>query len=278
MKVRLTVVCENSVTAPFGVIGEHGFACFVETEKGNYLFDTGQGFSIVHNCLALKKDLNSIEAIMISHGHYDHTGGLPAVLKIAGHLDVYAHPDIFAEKMSASEGKTRFAGIPYRRSYLESLGACFRLGTEMIEVGSGLTLSGEIPRTSAFEKGDDRLIVREAGGEKVHPDPLMDDQSLIVDSDKCLILVLGCAHAGMINIIDYVMRKMDRDRIHAVIGGTHLGFAGEEQIEETLKVIDRYQIERIGVSHCTGLANASRLHAKLKERFFFGSVGATLEA
>ena len=112
----------------------------------------------------------------------------------------------------------------------------------------------------------------------MHPDPLMDDQTLIVDSDKGLILVLGCAQAGMINIIDYIMRKMDRDRIHAVIGGTHLGFAAEEQIEETLKVIDRYQIERIGVSHCTGLANASRLHAKLKERFFFGSVGATLEA
>jgi len=84
MKTKLTILCENSVGVPIGVIGEHGFACYLETEKGNYLFDTGQGFAIVQNAIALKKDLDAIEAIMISHGHYDHTGGLPAVLRIKG--------------------------------------------------------------------------------------------------------------------------------------------------------------------------------------------------
>ena len=277
MKVRITIVCDNSVFGSLDVIGEHGFACFVETDRANYLFDTGQGLSIVQNCRALKKDLGSIEAIMISHGHYDHTGGLPSVLPLTGPVDVYAHPDIFTEKMSVSNGKTRFAGIPYRRSYLEALGARFRLGTGMTEVGPGLILSGEIPRNSAFEKGDTRLVVQNTEGGGFQQDPLLDDQSLIIESDKGLILVFGCAHAGMINIIDYVTKRMNRDRIHAVIGGTHLGFANDEQIEETLKLIDRYQIELIGVSHCTGLPNAARLHAKLKDRFFFGSVGATLE-
>lgn len=278
MKTRLTVLCENSVAVPMGVIGEHGFACYVETEKGNYLFDTGQGFAIVQNAIALKKDLGDIEAIMISHGHYDHTGGLPAVLPIAGPVDVYGHPDMFVERIWSSEGKTRFIGIRFNRSYLESLGANFRLGTEMVEVGRGIFLTGEIPRTSAFEKGDDKMTACLPGGEKIHPDPLKDDLSLIVDSEKGLILVLGCAHAGMINIIEYALEKMNQDKIYAIIGGTHLGFSSEEQFDETLKVIDRYQIEHLGVSHCTGLAKASLLHAKLKERFFFGSVGATLEA
>jgi 7,8-dihydropterin-6-yl-methyl-4-(beta-D-ribofuranosyl)aminobenzene 5'-phosphate synthase len=89
--------------------------------------------------------------------------------------------------------------------------------------------------------------------------------------------VLGCAHAGMINIINYVLEKMNRDRIYAILGGTHLGFSSDEQFDETLKVLDQYQIEQIGVSHCTGLPKASLLHAKLKKRFFFGSVGASLE-
>jgi 7,8-dihydropterin-6-yl-methyl-4-(beta-D-ribofuranosyl)aminobenzene 5'-phosphate synthase len=102
--------------------------------------------------------------------------------------------------------------------------------------------------------------------------------SLIVDSSKGLILVLGCAHAGMINIIEYALAQTGRDRIYAIIGGTHLGFSSDEQFEETLRVIDRYQIERIGVSHCTGLSRAAMLHAQLGERFFFGSVGVTLEA
>ena len=92
-----------------------------------------------------------------------------------------------------------------------------------------------------------------------------------------MILVLGCAHAGMINIIEYALAQTGRDRIHGIIGGTHLGFSSDEQFEETLKVIDRYQIERIGVSHCTGLPKAAMLHAKLGERFFFGTVGTVLE-
>lgn len=277
MTTRLTILCENSVAIPFGVIGEHGFACFVETPDGNYLFDTGQGFGIVQNSLALDKDLRSINAVMISHGHYDHTGGLPEVLKLKGEVNVYGHPDIFSKRIWSSGDQSRFVGIPYRRVYLESLGANFLLSNELVTVGPGVLLTGEIPRHSAFEKGDSSMTAILPNGSTIHPDPLKDDLSLIVDSSKGLILVLGCAHAGMINIIEYALAQTGRDRIHAIIGGTHLGFSSDEQFEETLKVIDHYQIERLGVSHCTGLPKAALLHAQLGERFFFGNVGTVLE-
>jgi 7,8-dihydropterin-6-yl-methyl-4-(beta-D-ribofuranosyl)aminobenzene 5'-phosphate synthase len=277
MTTRLTILCENSVGIPFGVIGEHGFACFVETPDGNYLFDTGQGFGIVQNSLALNKDLCSIKAVMISHGHYDHTGGLPEVLKLKGEVNVYGHPDIFLERIWSSQDQSRFVGIPYRRAYLESLGANFLLANELVTIGPGVFLTGEIPRHSTFEKGDSSMTAILPNGSTIHPDPLKDDLSLIVDSSKGLILVLGCAHAGIINIIEYVLAQTGRDRIHAIIGGTHLGFSSDEQFAETLKVIDRYQIERIGVSHCTGLPKAAMLHAQLGERFFFGNVGTVLE-
>ena len=278
MTTRLTILCENSVGIPFGVIGEHGFACFIETPDGNYLFDTGQGFGIVQNSLALNKDLRSINAVMISHGHYDHTGGLPEVLKLTGKVNVYGHPDIFSERIWSSGDNSRFIGIPYRRVYLESLGANFLLGNALVTVGPGVLLTGEIPRHSTFEKGDSNMTAIRPNGGTIHPDPLKDDLSLIVDSSKGLIVVLGCAHAGLINIIEYVLAQTGRNNIHAIMGGTHLGFSSDEQFAETLKVIDRYQIERIGVSHCTGMSKAAMLHAQLGERFFFGNVGTVLEA
>jgi 7,8-dihydropterin-6-yl-methyl-4-(beta-D-ribofuranosyl)aminobenzene 5'-phosphate synthase len=277
MKARITILCENSVGVPFDVIGEHGFSCFVETDKGNYLFDTGQGLSIIQNSLALKKDLRSINAIMVSHGHYDHTGGLPAVLKQKGSVEVHGHSGIFAQRVWSKDGVTRDIGIPYRRSYLESLGATFKLGTQLVEVGSGVYLSGEIPRKSTFEKNDPNMTLLSHNGGRTHPDPMLDDLSMVLDTDKGLIVVLGCAHAGMVNILNYVISQLGNDRIFAVIGGTHLDFSSTQQFDETLKVIDQYNIEHLGVSHCTGLEKASLLHAHLGKRFFFGTVGAVLE-
>jgi len=277
MKTRVTILCENSVEIPFGIIGEHGFACLVETDKGDYLFDTGQGMGLVSNALALGKDLKKIKAIMISHGHYDHTGGLPAALKIKGPVDVYGHPGMFFDRFWIKDGVKRYIGIPYRRPFLESLGAQFQLNKEMVTVGPGIYLTGEIPRSTAFEKNDANMSVHPPMGEPIHPDPIQDDLSLVIDSDKGLIIILGCAHAGMVNIIHYVLEQMGRDRIYAIIGGTHLGFSSGDQFNETILAIEKFQIERIGVSHCTGLAKAAMLYNQLKDRFFFGSVGSMLE-
>ncbi len=276
MKTRITILCENSVGMPFGGIGEHGFACFIETDHGNYLFDTGQGLGISQNAMYLKKDLTSIKSIMISHGHYDHVGGLPMVLCQRGPVPVYAHPEIFIERFW---GEARRAiGIPYRRSFLESLGADFRFSREMVEVGPGLFLTGEIPRHTTYETGDPNMVAVTESGQELRPDPINDDLSLVIDSAKGLIVILGCAHAGIVNILDYVREKFSRDRIYAVIGGTHMGFSGEQQFAETLKVIDSYQIEKLGASHCTGLEKSARLYARMPERFFFACVGSSLEA
>jgi 7,8-dihydropterin-6-yl-methyl-4-(beta-D-ribofuranosyl)aminobenzene 5'-phosphate synthase len=277
MKTTLTILCDNSVGRPAGVIGEHGFACLVETDAGNVLFDTGQGLGICGNADALGKDLSSIRAVAISHGHYDHTGGLPQVLGRTGTVPVYGHPGIFAARTWSDGKTTRSIGMPHRRERLESLGARFHPVREPVEISPGIHLTGEIPRTNDFERPDPAMSLHPDGGAAVCPDPVVDDQSLVVDSSRGLILVLGCAHAGMINVCNHVLKRFDRDRIYAVIGGTHLKFARPAQFEKTLEAIDRFGIERVGVSHCTGLEKAALLHARLGKRFFFGCVGAVLE-
>ena len=277
MTIRLTILCENSVARPFGLLGEHGFACYLETPSGNYLFDTGQGQTLIPNARRLGKDLGSIKALLLSHGHYDHTGGLPHVLESRNCLDVHGHPDIFSTRYWEIEGCRRYVGIPYRREYLESLGARFCLSGEQVEIGPGVYLTGEIPRRNAWEKGDRLQLAVTAAGEIQRPDPVFDDLSMVVATPKGLLLVLGCAHAGLLNIIGHVTEKFGVDKIYAVVGGTHLAFAGREQFEETLEMLDCLRIEKVGVSHCTGLSKAAQLSARLGGRFFFANAGTVLE-
>ncbi|MGA2517110.1 MAG: MBL fold metallo-hydrolase [Thermodesulfobacteriota bacterium] len=278
MKTRITILCDNLVGHLVGS-GEHGFSAFIELDKGNYLFDTGSGRSIVPNSLTLNKDLKSIRKIFLSHGHYDHTGGLSEVLKLKGKVDVHAHPHVFLDRIVVfkEEGREikRFIGIHYKKSYLESLGAQFVFNTDFNEVEKGLFLTGEVPRQTNFEKRDPRLFSEMDGS--MTQDLFLDDQSLALDTEKGLILILGCAHAGMINIVNHVMHKTGKQKFYAIVGGTHLDFLTPEQLEESIKSLKRMEIGKIGVSHCTGMKAAFRLHQEFGDRFFYGCVGSVLE-
>ena len=278
MKIQITILCENLVGRLVGT-GEHGFSAFVETDRGNYLFDTGSGRSIVPNSLTLNKDLKSIRKIFLSHGHYDHTGGISEVLKVKGKVDVHAHPHVFLDRIAVLKEKDReikrFIGIRYKKRYLESLGANFVFNTDFMEVEKGLFLTGEVPRQTAFEKPDPRLF-SEIDGRTTH-DLFLDDQSLILDTDKGIVLILGCAHSGMINIIHHVMNKMGKEKFHAILGGTHLDFLTPEQLEESINSLKKMEVEKIGVSHCTGMRAAFRLNQEFGDRFFYGCVGSVLE-
>lgn len=276
MEIKATVLCENYVMFNEGAVAEHGWAVFLETEDGNYLFDTGQGKALINNARVFKKDLSSLKGIILSHHHYDHTGGLLEVLLVSGPVDVYSHPDLFKESYSLRrEEKPLHIGVPFRREVLENAGANFCFNRDWREIAAGIYLTGEVPRRTKFEKGDDKLAVMTKEG--LVKDNLLDDQSLVIESCDGIYIILGCAHSGVINTIMYAIERTGKERIKALIGGTHLGAVSEEQMEMSIKALKDFNIERIGVSHCTGLKASLRLLQEFGEKFFFCNVGSLIE-
>jgi 7,8-dihydropterin-6-yl-methyl-4-(beta-D-ribofuranosyl)aminobenzene 5'-phosphate synthase len=276
MKIKTTILCENSVFHRPGALAEHGLSIFMETDHGNYLLDTGQGKTIINNALVLGIDLRTVRGMIMSHHHFDHTGGIAPVLNLTGSVDIYAHPDLFKESYKIGEKRPRYIGVPYTRALLEGMGAEFRFSREFRQIVPGLWLTGEVPRRTDYERGDENQTVKSEGG--YLKDDLLDDQSVVVETDKGLLVILGCCHSGIINTLSYIVEKMGQRHLHAVIGGTHLGPVSDEQRDKSLDALRAFDIERIGVSHCTGLKTASRLAAAFGDRFFFCNVGTVVEA
>jgi 7,8-dihydropterin-6-yl-methyl-4-(beta-D-ribofuranosyl)aminobenzene 5'-phosphate synthase len=275
MKIKATIVSENCVYHLPGAVAEHGLSIFMETDRGNYLLDTGQGKAVVNNAMVLGLDLRTIQGIIMSHHHWDHTGGLGPVLDLKGTVDIYAHPDLFKESYSVSGNTARYIGVPYPRPLLEAKGARFNFSDEFRPIEPGLWLTGEVPRRTDYELGDGKQMIK--SGEGYKKDDLRDDQSVVVETEKGLFIILGCCHSGIINTLSYIVEKMGPRHIHAVIGGTHLGPVSDEQREKSIDALKAFDIERLGVSHCTGQKTATRLAAEFGERFFFCNVGATVE-
>ncbi|MBH5319116.1 MBL fold metallo-hydrolase [Paenibacillus sp. GSMTC-2017] len=274
--VKATVICENTVFSNLGAIAEHGWAVHLETGHGNFLFDTGQGKALVNNMNVFNKKWSDISGIMLSHHHCDHTGGLLSALEEINqsHVPVYAHPHLF-KKGYLVRKDYRYIGIPHSKETLEDAGAHFVYNRDFVEIAPNIYLTGEVPRTSDYEIGDTDIVVETKDGYAI--DPVEDDQSVIIRTENGLFIILGCSHAGMINILNYAKAMTGESRIHTVIGGTHLWTVSEEQKSKTIEALVEMDIERIGVSHCTGFEVSSRMALALGNRFFHCNVGMVVE-
>lgn len=275
MPFRITILCDNTVGPVIGTLGEHGFSALVEWDDGSLLFDTGQGTTLLHNAARMGKDLERTPRVVLSHGHYDHTSGLLPLLHACGPKEVLAHPGIFTPRYrKRDEGEAIPIGIPQDREELRQAGALFNLCTSFRPIGTDLFLTGEVPRVTPFETGDKGLFL-DTEGET--PDLFADDQSLVVKTPKGLLLLLGCCHSGLINTLTHAISRCGDERVYGVIGGTHLGFSGPEQFEETLKALRRFGVRKLCPSHCTGFSASARLMREFPEGFHHAAVGYTLE-
>jgi 7,8-dihydropterin-6-yl-methyl-4-(beta-D-ribofuranosyl)aminobenzene 5'-phosphate synthase len=267
------VILADDIAGPRRLLAEHGLSLWLEAGGRRVLFDTGQGLALAHNAQALGIPLARADAVVLSHGHYDHTGGLAAVLQGRRGLPVYAHPDATSPRYSRRGGEAHEVGMPAAaRQALTQRGA-IRSSRVPLPVCDGVRLTGPIPRLTDFE-GEARAFFLDQEGRE--PDPLVDDQAVFVETRAGTVVLLGCAHAGVVNTLRHV-EALTTGPVHTVIGGMHLGVAEPERIEATVRALVDRDVRHVVPCHCTGLPATAALARELGSRCSPGHVGAVLE-
>ncbi|MFC1821437.1 MBL fold metallo-hydrolase [Thermodesulfobacteriota bacterium] len=271
MDIRITTLSEN--TANFGFIAEWGLSILVEADGQRILLDTGPGFSAVYKAHLLGIDFSAIDRIVLSHGHSDHTGGLREVLRRGGEVEIIAHPAIWEAKYAVRKNERElYIGIPFVKEQLESLGARFSLTRDPVWITDNIVISGEIPLITSYEEVDRNLYVNE--NENLRPDNVPDDLALAIKTDLGLVIILGCAHRGIINTIHHFQKITGEELVYCVVGGTHLIGASPERLALTVGDLKETGIQKLGVSHCTGFQASSWLAREFPDLFFLNNTGS----
>ncbi|MDK2820926.1 MAG: 7,8-dihydropterin-6-yl-methyl-4-(beta-D-ribofuranosyl)aminobenzene 5-phosphate synthase [Clostridia bacterium] len=271
-RVEIINLVDNTATK-HGLLAEHGLSFLIRVNGEVILFDTGAGNTVVHNAREMGIDLSQIKKVVLSHGHYDHAGGLKKVCEVVNKsLPIYCHPETFSLKYRVDKNKKPiYIGTPWTKEEIEKIGGIFNLNCGPVELTDGVKLTGQIPRDCDFEDLNEVLCVKSGSGYVV--DRLLDDQSLIIDTPKGPIVVLGCSHSGLINTLQYVLSLGKYNHIYAVIGGTHLKDASLSRLEKTMTLLPKFGIEHIIACHCTGFLASAKLYQTLGDKFCFNYVG-----
>lgn len=264
-KLEVTIVVENSVHRK-GLLAEHGLSFWIKYKGEEYLFDTGQGKVLLKNIEALDLDLDNLAGVILSHGHYDHGSGLEKLLELRPELKVYTHPLAFNKKYSKYDQGLVERGIDLKEDKIDNLIVNHRVK----EISSGLFLTGEVPQKNEFETISDRYKV--LANSKIVTDQFKDDQALFIETEKGIVVLLGCSHRGVVNIIEYI-KEVTAKKIYAVIGGMHLINASKKKIDKTVDYLSKLDLDFLVPLHCTGFKAVYEMKKSLEDRVEIGEVG-----
>ena len=262
-------------------LAEHGFSMLIRILQGgkstSILFDTGSSSEgVIENAERIGIDLNEVECIVLSHGHYDHTGGLLSTLKAINkvNLPIIVHKDMFKTRgVADNDGTIRVLPEFPRKEHMNKA-QLIETKQPILLAGSMVLVTGEIPRETSFEKGYLKHKASVNGSWQADP-CIWDDRAIVINiREKGLGVISGCAHAGIINTVSYAQRITGIMNVYAVFGGFHLaGKEGENRIAQTVKELKRVNPKLTVPSHCTGWRAMCALATAMPKAFVWNSVG-----
>lgn len=268
--LNITAIVENTA-GTFDTAGEWGLALWIEADEHRILCDTGQGHTLLQNAGLLGIDVATAEALVISHGHFDHTGGIAELMDAGFRGKIYTHPAAMSAKYQREKAPPhRSIGISSasERALRSRIGDVVE-SLQPTEIAPGLIVTGSIRRRNEYEDVADPFFLDE---DCTRPDMLVDDQALLIETPRGWAVITGCGHSGLINTLNYAKELIGNRHICAVIGGLHLFRASAERIRATTENLRAFGIELIVPCHCTGFEATGVLQNQ------FGSAVAALRA
>ncbi len=256
--LRMTILCEDQARLGFldrKFSGQHGLSIFIEA-GANILLDVGPSDVTVKNAELADVNLGATDTVVLSHGHWDHTDGLPALAEMGIRPPVLAHPEVFADRHKAT-GEYNGAGVG-RQWVADTFG--LTESRDPVELAPDVWFLGEVPRNNDFEARTTTFFQLK-DGERT-PDFLMDDTALALRTTKGLVVVTGCSHAGICNICEHAREVCGDARLHMVMGGFHL-LDDSPVLERTIEYFRSHNVERLLPMHCTALPALARMWMSL---------------
>lgn len=271
--IRITTLIENSPGEHLALRNEHGISFCIETEHGKVLFDTGQSASFLRNAEELRIDLSDLDYVVLSHGHYDHSGGFRALAEAVSGFELVVGKGFFNEKYASVNGGFEFLGNNFTRDFLDRRSIRFsELETPVRELIPGVHVLGQFPRIHKDEVVNPRFRLLTDGVSI--PDSFDDEIMLVIETAEGLVVLLGCSHPGMRNMLDAAKQRFSKP-IYAVMGGTHLVEATSEVTKAAYEYLRTEGVSLIGVSHCTG-ERGMKILSDIRHSYFHNRTGSCL--
>jgi len=245
---QITILIENRVSKK-NLKCEHGLSFHIQTAIGSYLFDTGQSGKFIENALKLGIDLSQVDAVVLSHGHYDHAGGLLHFFQVNDQAKVYLHRQALKERFSGSVKMVKSNGIPWRNEW-QQFEDRFVFVDAPLKLEDSMHLLPTIQSVPGYEVINPRLLTKHQ--DQLVNDAFEDELVLVLKEKNDAVVFCGCAHNGIVNILHHIKKQLGMDHFQLVLGGLHLAGQPEDEIQKVLSGLSEFEVQHWALNHCTG--------------------------
>lgn len=267
-----TFLVENK-TETEGIVAEHGLSIYIESGGKKILFDAGASDAFAMNAERLKTDLSQVDLVVVSHGHYDHTGGIPLFCRMNRRAPVYIHKNAFRESHGYDKGKIEdeMCGIRWTREQREAISDRLIFTDGPVKITEDILITGTVPMAEGFEPSE-KFYYFGPNGAPVFDD-MSHEQCLVIREEEGLYVFSGCSHRGVVSALQYARRLFPQTPVAALISGMHLYGADEGTRAETIRTLREEQVERILPVHCTGMNAIVELKQAFGDRCVIAMAG-----